>query len=114
MEHASEKWPTAILVVIWGAIILYTVITAQRGKEYFVRRIAGLNAVDEAVGRATEMGRPVLMEPGLGDFNIIMLQALMIFQAIIRTCTKFGNKIIVPCYQPPAYTVAQEMVQDTY
>jgi hypothetical protein len=114
MEHANEKWWTAGLVVVWSALILYTVITAQRGKDYFVRRIAGLNAVDEAVGRATEMGRPVLMVPGLGDFNIIMLQALMIFQAITRTCSKFGNKIIIPCSQAPAYTVAQELVHDTY
>src|SRR2546422_6172232 len=114
MEHASEKWTVSGIVVIWAAIILSTVIRAQRGREFFVRRIAGLNAVDEAVGRATEMGRPGLMVAGLGDFNIIMLQALMIFQAITRTCSKFGKKIIIPCSQPPAYPVAQEMVHDTY
>ncbi len=32
----------------------------------FVRRIAGLDHVEEAIGRATEMGKPILYVPGIG------------------------------------------------
>ena len=34
-----------------------------------LRKIAGLEAVDEAVGRATEMGRPIMFVPGILDMN---------------------------------------------
>ena len=42
---------------------------ARSGKEVFVRRIPGLEAVDEAIGRATEMGRSILYVLGLGGVS---------------------------------------------
>jgi len=114
LTHASDKWPAAILVALWAVIILTTVITAQRGRKYFIRRIPGLNAIDEAVGRATEMGRPILMVPGLNDIGVVALQALSICSYIIRTAAQFGNKILVTCAYPAVYTVAEDVVRDTY
>nr|MBC8226323.1 hypothetical protein [Gammaproteobacteria bacterium] len=35
----------------------------------FLRTIPGLKAVEEAVGRSTEMGRPILYVPGIMDMN---------------------------------------------
>ena len=35
----------------------------------FVRRLAGIDAIEEAIGRATEMGRPVLYVPGIQDID---------------------------------------------
>src|SRR5207253_4155896 len=74
----------------------------------------GLNAIDEAVGRATEMGRPVLMVPGLGQLNAISVQALNIFSYIARTAARFANPIRVCCSDAAVYTVAQEIIRDTY
>ena len=44
---------------------------ARSGREMKIRKIAGLEAVDEAVGRATEMGRPILFVPGIQDISDI-------------------------------------------
>ena len=41
-------------------------------------RIQGLTAIDEAVGRSTEMGRPMLCNIGLGGIDVVTLQALSI------------------------------------
>ena len=38
-------------------------------KDIFLRRIPGLDAVDEAIGRATELGKPVLYMTGAHDMN---------------------------------------------
>jgi hypothetical protein len=51
--------------------VIYYIYHARTGKPLNVRKIAGLAAVDEAVGRATEMGRPVLFIPGIQDMNDI-------------------------------------------
>lgn len=116
MTHASDKWTAAALIIIWAVLVIYFVVTSQRGRSYFIRRIAGLNAIDEAVGRATEMGRPILMVPGLYDINqsIAGLQALSIFTYIIKSSAQFGNRILLPCAGPAIYTVAEEAVRESY
>ncbi len=52
-------------------------LAARRGLPIKVRRIAGLEAVDEAVGRATEMGRSCLFIPGIQDMNDIQTIAAL-------------------------------------
>ena len=42
---------------------------AERGEEFYLRPIPGLKAVEEAVGRSTEMGKPVLFVPGIMDMD---------------------------------------------
>jgi hypothetical protein len=87
----------------------------KKGKDLYIRRIAGLNAIDEAVGRATEMGKPVLMVPGLSDtVNAVAIQALNIFAYVTRIAAKFSNPILVCTYGAPVYAVAQEMIRDVY
>ncbi|MEZ5162688.1 MAG: DUF6754 domain-containing protein [Fimbriimonadaceae bacterium] len=51
---------------------------------FYIRRIAGLNAIDDAIGRATEMGRPILMVPGIGDLDAVSVQAVNIFAQVTR------------------------------
>jgi len=115
MQHAFEKIePVLIVEVLTAIIIIWRIISAQRGKELFIRRIPGLNAIDEAIGRATEMGRPVLMVPGIGGFSIIALQALSIFSYIARSTARFGNRILMPVADATVYTVAEEVIRDAY
>ena len=83
MEHAT--WPARVFLFAISAIIIYMVVSAQRGKQLYIRRIPGLTAIDEAVGRATEMGRSILLSVGLGGIDIVTLQALAILRATAQT-----------------------------
>ena len=94
--------------------ILFNIYRAKGKKDLYVRRIPGLNALDDAIGRATEMGRPVLMVPGIGDLNAISVQALNIFAQITKTAAQFGTPIRLCCYNGPVFTVAQETIRDVY
>jgi len=73
MLHADENWFVAVFEGVLVLLILWRILTAMRGKIPFIRRIAGLNAIDEAIGRATELGRPILMVPGLSGLDIVGL-----------------------------------------
>lgn len=101
---------TVILIVF----VLVNIRRARGAKGLFIRRIAGLNAIDEAVGRSTEMGRPVLMVPGIGELSAISVQALTIFAYVTRTAARFANPIRILCANAAVYTVAQEMIRDVY
>jgi hypothetical protein len=114
MQHASDNWWVSGIVLLLSLIIIFKVLSAQRGRVPYIRRIAGLNAIDEAVGRATEMGRPVLMVPGISGLDVVTLQALSIFSYVARAVARFGNKSILPTIDPIVTGVAEEMLQDAY
>jgi len=80
LEHGN--WFMALLICGMSGIIVASVLIAQRGRTMFIRRIPGLTAIEEAVGRATEMGRPVFFSPGLDGISITTLQALAILSYV--------------------------------
>ncbi|MGD9141570.1 MAG: hypothetical protein PVJ42_08520, partial [bacterium] len=45
-----------VLFGLMFALVVFYVDAAKKGKKLYIRKIPGLNAIDEAVGRATEMG----------------------------------------------------------
>lgn len=113
-QYRDTGWFGILFTYLLVAFILFNIRRAKGGKDLFIRRIAGLNAIDEAIGRATEMGRPVLMVPGLGQLNAISVQALNIFSYVAKTAARFANPIRVCCGDAAVYTVAQEIIRDTY
>jgi hypothetical protein len=87
---------------------------AQRGRELYIRRIPGLSAIEEAVGRATEMGKPIFYSPGLGSLNITTLQALSILAHIVRLAATHATRLIVGTADATVLPVAEESVREAY
>ncbi len=114
MQHADQNWFVIVFEGILVSLIMWKIFGSIRGNLPFIRRIPGLNAIDEAIGRATEMGRPAIMIPGLSGLDIVGLQALNIFQYVTRTAARFGSPIRLLLADPILFTVAQEVVQDAY
>jgi hypothetical protein len=112
LEHANVFHVG--LVVMISAIILYTILSARAGRQLFIRRIPGLAAIDEAVGRATEMGRPLLFSTGLSAVDIDSLQALSIAQYVARLAARYGNRLIVPVVDPVVFAIAEQLVREAY
>lgn len=116
MEHATPA--AQVLLPLFSIIIVAMILTARR-RNLYIRRIHGLNAIDEAVGRATEMGRPMLCTTGAsvntqGGIEIVPLQALSIVSYILRASAPFSNRAIIPVYDPQMLAVTQEAVQNAY
>ncbi len=64
------------------------------------------------------MGKPVLMVPGLGgldsDTFAPTVQAMSIFGYIARQVARFGNRTILPNYDPAVTGLAREVIGDAY
>ncbi len=96
-------------------LVLFNISRAHRKTDLYIRRISGLDAIDEAVGRATEMGRPVLMVPGVEDpLNAKTMQAINIFAYVSRVAARFANPILMCIASASTFTVAQEVIRDVY
>ncbi len=103
-----------ILALITG-VIFYYIEMGKRGKELYIREIAGLAAVDEAVGRATEMGKPVLYIPGIMDMdNIQTIASIVILGRVARKAAEYGSQLLVPTCRSVVMSVAQEVVKEGY
>ena len=103
------------LTALFFAFVLYYIRSAQMGKKPFVRRIPGIDAIEEAIGRATEMGRPVLFVPGIQDIDDIQTVAgLVILESVARLTARYETPISVPVSYPIPFAIAQEMVRGGY
>jgi len=114
MQYYDTGYWQIVFVAVLVAFLLFNIIRARRGKQLFIRRIAGLAAIDEAVGRSTEMGRPLLMVPGLSGLGPVGIQAVNIFAYITRSAAKFGTPIRMCLSDAALYSVAQEIIKDVY
>jgi hypothetical protein len=102
-------------MIITCAIILYFINQARKGKELSIRKISGLDAVDEAVGRATEMGRPILYCMGIGLVDYIAtIASFNILGEIAKKTGQYETPLLVPTSNPVVYTVAREIVKESY
>jgi hypothetical protein len=110
-----DLFGVALAILIFAGVVIWYIQRARGGADLFVRRIAGLEAVDEAVGRATEMGRAVLYIPGTGQISEMgTVASLNLLGEIAKKTAEFGTPINVPNRDPIVYTVAREVVKGAY
>jgi len=110
----SAKTNNLILAVLFSAIILGYISMARR-QELHIRRIAGLEALDEALGRATEMGKPVLFVHGLMPMgHVSTIAAVNILGRVARRTADFDTAIRVANYDAVVMAVSQEVVKESY
>jgi hypothetical protein len=104
-----------VAVIIFIILMLIFITKARKGEDLYIRPLAGIDAVDEAIGRATEMGRPILYVLGLGvASDIPTIASFTILGRVSKKVAEYGTKLIVPCYDPIVMTVAQETVKAGY
>jgi hypothetical protein len=102
------------VVVIFGFIVLGSIQAARR-KEIFLRRIAGLDAVEEAIGRATELGKPILYLTGAGDMSEpATVAAAVILGRVAKRVAAYETDLLVPHRDPIVMAVCQEITKQSY
>ncbi len=110
-----ERLNQLAVFVLYFLAVAICILLAARGREFYVRRIAGLKAIEEAIGRATEMGRPVLYVPGIDDMNNIQtIASMVILNDVARIAATYETPMIVPVCRPFVVPVAEEAVQQGY
>ncbi len=110
----SQSWFGVIVLLVCGCVIVFTEIV-KSGRGTYIRPIGGLKAIEDAVGRATEMGRPCLFVPGLSDMNEISTVAgINVLSHVARIAADYDATIEVPTCRSLVMTAARETVQASY
>lgn len=104
-----------VFMILFGTISLVSIRYARIHPNIFLRRIPGLDAVEEAIGRATEMGRPILYLTGSdGMESISTLAATVILGEVAKRVAKYDTRLTVPHRDPIVMAVCQEIVKESY
>lgn len=110
-----DKLPLFIIALAFSGAILYNIQRARSGQDLYIRPIAGLNALEEAVGRATEMGRPVLYVPGIQDMDSVMtIAGVSILGSVAKTAAEYDCELLVPTSRSVVMTACQNVVKEAY
>jgi uncharacterized protein DUF6754 len=105
------------LIILSGAIV-YFIQKARSGAAFQIRTIAGLDAMEEAVGRATEMGRMVHFSPGIAALSGVTaaqtFAGLETLGMVAKLTARYGAKLFVSIRQPIVLPLAEEVVRQAY
>jgi len=116
MWFDGSTLPTLIFSIISFIIVLYTIWSVRSGRKFKIREIPGLNAVEEAVGRATEMGAAILYTPGWGGDiqRPTTIASMNILSKVAEKTAEYDCRLLYPTHDPVIMAVAQEVAREGY
>jgi hypothetical protein len=110
----SQRINVLLLLSTFFAFVLVNIARASRGARFHVRKLPAVAAIDEAIGRATEMGRSVLYVPGIEDVEDIQtIASMMILSRVARETARHDVPVRVPTRTPFVMAVADEVVKQS-
>ncbi len=113
--YHTGKSPVVVAVIVFSTFAMAFIALARKGKQLYIRPLAGIEAVDEAIGRATEMGKPILYIMGLGSADMIAtIASFTILSRVAKKTAEYQTDILMPCCDPIVMAVAQETVRSAY
>ena len=112
----SARIPVLIATIVGIIIVLYTTLHRRGRRDYPMREIGGLKAIEEAIGRATEMARPLLFTPGWGGDiqRPTTIASMNILSRVAETTARYDCELIYPTHDPVIMSVAQEVIRESY
>ncbi|HSL93628.1 MAG TPA: DUF6754 domain-containing protein [Bacillota bacterium] len=119
MELVKGAQFLLILSLFTTAAVLWSIRASRSGGSVpTVRRIGGFDAIEEAVGRATEMGRAVHFSPGIAGVTDVSapqtFAGLEIMGFTAAMCAKYNAELIVTIRMPEVLPLAEETVRQAF
>ena len=111
----SGNETTFVSVILLCFIVEYFIEKAKNGEKFYMRPIAAIKAMEEAVGRATEMGKPVLYVPGISSLDQIdTISGLTILGHVAGMTAEYDASLHVPVCVPIVMETAKETCKEAY
>jgi hypothetical protein len=112
----TDHWFYLLLIGLTGvAFWIWYEIAKRHGDKLFIRRIPGIDAIEDAIGRSTEMGRPVLYVTGVEEMTDIQtIASLLILGHVSKTIAEYDTELKVCNAFPMTMIVAEEVVRQGY
>ena len=102
-------------VILSSAAVIFFTLRSSRWQRQ-LRLIPGLKAIEEAVGRSTELGKPMVFTTGWGGDiqRPTTLASLNLLRFVAAKAASYGTRIIFPTHNPIMAAAAREIIKGTY
>ncbi len=111
----TQRINVLFIALLLGGLMLYFISRAREGQKLYIRPIPGLTRIDEAIGRATEMGRPILFVLGTGTAGeIATLAGYTILSRVAKRTAEYQTPLLVPVNDPVMMVMARGTVKEAY
>jgi len=116
MLVAGRIFALGMLIALWVFII--GAMEMAKKKLPTFRKLSGLDALPEMVGRAAEMNRPIHYTTGLGELTGTvapqLVAGLTVLGYVSELAAKYGVKVIYSVYQAQVMPIATELMREAY
>ena len=120
VQHATQGdgWGMLLSTFLMIAPPLIMIALARRwkrrGKDMYIRRIPGIDAIEDAVGRTVEMGRPMLFTFGLAGVGPLFFACLGVLSHMARMAARYSTRLFVPQRDVEVMAITQNAVRECY
>ena len=112
IEGSRIKFGAIILI---SMTIYYYIDRARSGDDIYLRTIPGLTALEEAVGRATEMGKSVLFVPGISDLDQVeTITGMNLLGHVAEHTAKYETSLNVPVSKSIVMEAGRDICKESY
>jgi hypothetical protein len=112
MEHATPG--ILILLILFIGPVLYNILGARRKKEIYIRRIPGIDAIDQGIGQSVELGRPLSFTTGLTGISPLLYACLGVLRHVAKKAAIYKCRLYVPSNDPEALALVDATLQSAY
>ncbi len=107
-----------VSLILFGIVMYLYIEYAKRGRVPWIKRLPAFDAMEEMVGRATEMGKPVVMIPGRAGWTSLFVAqtvaGLAVLKHVARLTARNEVRLWAPMSQSLVLPIARENVKDAY
>jgi hypothetical protein len=108
-----------LFFIILAALILYFIQRARGGRIPSLRRLPALDRIDEAIGRAVEMNRPVHLTLGAkarlhDQYSPFIYAGLACLEYVSRAVARNKADLYVTCYRGDTIPLQDEIMRNAY
>jgi hypothetical protein len=112
---SSGRAAQFVFLLIIGVVSYVSYELGKRGRIWEIRPLEGLEAVDEGIGRAAEMGRPILVLPGISNLrNAQTVAGLTMFGEVTQRAAEIGLDTHCIATSTEVVTAAEAVARDAY
>lgn len=109
---------SVVMLLVFCVLVIVSIKQNEKGKKNEIRRLPAIDAIEEAVGRAAEMGKPLHFSTGMGQLlnkdSPQTFAALNILNYTANEAAKRDVQIIYNCAVAHVLPVVQDIITTAY
>jgi len=104
-----------VFLIIMGILTYIAYRLGRGGREWTIRPLEGLDATYEGIGRSAEMGRPMMVLPGISDLgNPQTLAGMTVLGEVAQQGAEIGIDTVTSASNTAVITAMEALVRSTY